>query len=218
MDHAVRLGRRGHVLARPGAGELEGVAHDPVDAAAGEDASPGSRSLASVPSKLRPPTAEYSPSLFSRTTMKSMSPGSRSASGEWMPGISRTGRMLAYCWKLAPDRDQQPPERMLSGTPGSRPRRGRSASCPLIWSSPSSGIMRPCCEIVIAAPGQLVPLEARCRTSGPPPRARGCPRAPPPCRCRRRQSLRSCAFPLAFLHDCVLAIPGKPVLPRSEIF
>jgi hypothetical protein len=54
----------------------------------------------SVPSKLRPPIEEYSPSLFSRTTMKSMSPGFRSASGDRIPGISRTGRMLAYCSKL----------------------------------------------------------------------------------------------------------------------
>ena len=34
----------------------------------------------SVPSYMRPPIDEYSPSLFSRTTQKSMSPGLRPAS------------------------------------------------------------------------------------------------------------------------------------------
>jgi len=54
----------------------------------------------SVPSNIRPPTDEYSPSLFSRTTQKSMSPGLRSRSGEGTPSISRTGRTFAYWWKL----------------------------------------------------------------------------------------------------------------------
>ena len=50
----------------------------------------------SVPSYMRPPTDEYSPSVFSRTTTKSMSPGLRLASGDGMPGISRQGRRLTY--------------------------------------------------------------------------------------------------------------------------
>ncbi len=50
----------------------------------------------SVPSNMRPPTDEYSPSVFSRTTTKSMSPGLRLASGDGMPGISRHGRRLTY--------------------------------------------------------------------------------------------------------------------------
>ena len=50
----------------------------------------------SVPSYMRPPTDEYSPSVFSRTTTKSMSPGLRLASGDGMPGISRHGRRLTY--------------------------------------------------------------------------------------------------------------------------
>ena len=50
----------------------------------------------SVPSNSRPPTDEYSPSVFSRTTTKSMSPGLRFASGVAMPGISRHGRRLTY--------------------------------------------------------------------------------------------------------------------------
>src|ERR1700693_5552111 len=50
----------------------------------------------SVPGNILPPTDEYSPSVFSRTTQKSMSPGLRLASGDGTPGISRTGRRLTY--------------------------------------------------------------------------------------------------------------------------
>ena len=55
----------------------------------------------SVPSYMRPPTAEYSPSVFSRTISMSISPGPsgrpwRSTNGERMPGISRAGRRLTY--------------------------------------------------------------------------------------------------------------------------
>ena len=50
----------------------------------------------SVPANIRPPTDEYSPSVFSRTTRKSISPGRRPASGHGTPGISRTGRRLTY--------------------------------------------------------------------------------------------------------------------------
>jgi hypothetical protein len=52
----------------------------------------------SVPAPNRPPSWEYSPSEFSRTTQKSMSPGSTSRSGERTPGSSRTGRKFTYCW------------------------------------------------------------------------------------------------------------------------
>ncbi len=51
----------------------------------------------SVPPYMRPPMEEYSPSLFSRTTQKSMSPGLRPASGLLTPGMSRTGRRFTYC-------------------------------------------------------------------------------------------------------------------------
>ena len=46
----------------------------------------------SVPAYIRPPSDEYSPSLFSRTTQKSMSPALRFASGHGTPGMRRTGR------------------------------------------------------------------------------------------------------------------------------
>src|SRR5665213_1978537 len=50
----------------------------------------------SVSGNIRPPIEEYSPSVFSRTTQKSISPGLRLASGLGTPGISRTGRRLTY--------------------------------------------------------------------------------------------------------------------------
>ena len=48
----------------------------------------------SVSGYMRPPTLEYSPSVFSRTIIMSMSPGFRPASGERTPGIRRAGRRL----------------------------------------------------------------------------------------------------------------------------
>src|ERR1700709_505085 len=50
----------------------------------------------SVSGNMRPPTEEYSPSVFSRTTQKSISPGLRLASVGGTPGISRTGRKFTY--------------------------------------------------------------------------------------------------------------------------
>ena len=54
----------------------------------------------SVPSNIRPPIELYSPSVFSRTIQKSISPGLRPANGEGTPGIKRTGRRLIY-WSKA---------------------------------------------------------------------------------------------------------------------
>ena len=45
----------------------------------------------------RPPTSEYSPSLFSRTMMKSMSPAFRPLSGLVIPSSNRAGRRFTYC-------------------------------------------------------------------------------------------------------------------------
>ncbi|SAL04539.1 hypothetical protein AWB83_07035 [Caballeronia ptereochthonis] len=50
----------------------------------------------SVPSNIVPPTDEYSPSVFSRTIMKSMSPALRLASGDGTPSNRRAGRRLMY--------------------------------------------------------------------------------------------------------------------------
>ena len=52
-----------------------------------------------VPSPNRPPTCEYSPSLFSRTIHMSMPwRAIASLTGGVTPGSSRTGRSEMYCW------------------------------------------------------------------------------------------------------------------------
>ncbi|MNV73850.1 hypothetical protein D3C71_1670210 [compost metagenome] len=54
-----------------------------------------------VPSYMRPPMLEYSPSVFSRTMNMSISPGcrgdpSRRTTGAITPGMRRAGRRLMY--------------------------------------------------------------------------------------------------------------------------
>ncbi len=98
----------------------------------------------SVPPYMRPPIEEYSPSLFSRTTQKSMSPGLRPASGLFTPGMSRTGRRFTYCWNSRRMGTRSPHSETWSGTPGKPTAPRKIASWPRIWSSPSSGIMWPC--------------------------------------------------------------------------
>ena len=99
----------------------------------------------SVPSNIRPPTEEYSPSLFSRTIQKSMSPGLRSASGERIPGMSRTGRKLTYCRNWRRIGISSPHSETWSGTFGKPTAPRKIASCPRICASPSSGIIAPVC-------------------------------------------------------------------------
>ena len=65
--------------------------------------------------------AEYSPSVFSRTTQKSMSPGLRLASGQGTPGISRTGRRLMYWSNSRRNRISEPHSEMWSGTRSGMP-------------------------------------------------------------------------------------------------
>ena len=80
----------------------------------------------SLPSNMRPPTLEYSPSVFSRTIHMSMSPGfkaspSRSTSGERMPGISRAGRRLTYWSNSRLNLSSEPHSEMWSGTVAGQP-------------------------------------------------------------------------------------------------
>ncbi len=110
---------------------------------------------------MRPPTDEYSPSVFSRTTTKSMSPGARLASGDGMPGISRHGRRLTYWSKPRRHGISEPHSETWSGTVAGQPTAPKKiASKSLSWSNQSSGIMRPCFSVVVAAPVELAPLEA----------------------------------------------------------
>jgi len=49
-----------------------------------------------VPAWMRPPTNAYSPSVFSRTQIMSMSLAVRSASGDLIPASRRIGRRFTY--------------------------------------------------------------------------------------------------------------------------
>jgi len=97
-------------------GPARSVAEDAVHALAGEDGLLDHVSFRS-PSKMRPPIEEYSPSLFSRTTQKSMSPGFRFAQRRRNALHQRTGG----CWRTGgtpADGMSRPQSDTWSGTPG----------------------------------------------------------------------------------------------------
>ncbi len=97
----------------------------------------------SVPANIRSPTGEDSPSVFSRTTMTSMSSGPRPARGLRMPGSKQTGRRFTYWSKLRRIGINRPQSETWSGTPGqpTAPRKIPSAS--RRRSRASSGISAP---------------------------------------------------------------------------
>ena len=99
----------------------------------------------SVPSNMRPPTEEYSPSVFSRTTKKSISAGVRFASGVRAPGMRRQGRRLTYWSNTRRIGMSRPQSETWSGTPGQPTAPRKMLSLSRSRSSPSSGIMRPVC-------------------------------------------------------------------------
>ena len=99
----------------------------------------------SVPSKILPPMLEYSPSVFSRTTKKSTSPGTRPASGLVTPGISFAGRRLTYWSKWRRNCSRLPHSETWSGTTSGQPTAPKKmASNELRVSNQSSGSIAPC--------------------------------------------------------------------------
>ena len=81
----------GQLPLRTGAGDSGRQAHDPGAAGAGEHGELGADLLGS-PRCTRPPAPAYSPSVFSRTTIQSRSPGSMPRRGLLTPGSGRAGR------------------------------------------------------------------------------------------------------------------------------
>ncbi len=67
---------------------------------------------AGMPLYWMPPMPVYRPSVFSRTTTKSISLGSLSFSGVQTPGYSRTGRRLMYWSSSKRVRSSKPFSRM----------------------------------------------------------------------------------------------------------
>ena len=88
---------------------------------------------------------EYSPSVFSRTTKKSISPGFLPASGDFTPGIRRTGRRFTYWSNSRRNWISEPHSEMWSGRIDGMPTAPKKiASWLPIWVFQSSGIILPC--------------------------------------------------------------------------
>jgi hypothetical protein len=101
----------------------------------------------SVPSNMTPPSWVYSPSVFSRTIIMSMSPGLRPASGQGTPANSRAGRRLMYWSNSRRNFSSEPHSEMWSGTVAGQPTAPKSsASCPCSCAFQSLGIIWPCCR------------------------------------------------------------------------
>ena len=75
----------------------------------------------SVPSNITPPRLVYSPSVFSRTMKKSMSPALRPASGQGTPSNRRTGRRLMYWSNSRRNFSSEPHSDTWSGTVAGQP-------------------------------------------------------------------------------------------------
>ena len=118
--------------------QLEGVAHDPVAALAGEDRPAGRPAPPACPCR----AGRRSPSTRPRCS-RARSPcrcraGPRPASGERTPLRSRTGRRLTYWWKPRRIGISSPHSETWSGTPGKPTAPRKIASNARSWSSPSS--------------------------------------------------------------------------------
>jgi len=92
---------------------------------------------------MRPPIELYSPSVFSRTTQKSMSPGLRLASGDGTPSNSLTGRRFTYSSNSRRIGIKRPHSETWSGTPGQPTAPRKMLSYCFRVSMPSSGIILP---------------------------------------------------------------------------
>jgi hypothetical protein len=89
----------------------------------------------------RPPTCEYSPSTFSRTTTRSKSCAARS--GDSTPSNTRTGRRFTYWRNVRRMGISRPHSDTWSGTSGAPTAPSRIASAERTRSSPSAGIIAP---------------------------------------------------------------------------
>ena len=108
----VRLGDRGQQpLAVAAPREIEGEADHALGAVAGEDRRLHGHLVRAVRCSSPPPICAYSPSVFSRTTTKSMSPAVRPASGLAHAGIEHRRPHAGVLIEAAANRQQQPVER-----------------------------------------------------------------------------------------------------------
>ena len=104
--------------------------------------------------------------------------------------------------------------------PESRPRRGRSRrGCGSARARPRASCAR--ARRSTRSSSRISSQSKReAELARPPPRARGCPRARPPCRCRRRRSPRSCGWssrtPASYVLEQVGLSPcGNCIVPQT---
>ena len=108
---------------------------------------------------MRPPTDEYSPSLFSRTTQKSMSPSLLVRERARHAGHQPHRPQVDVLLEAAADRDQQAPQRHVVGHAGEP---DRAEVDGVVVANPVEAVLRHHAAgllVVFAAPGELVPLE-----------------------------------------------------------
>ena len=137
----------------------------------------------SVPSYMRPPMLEYSPSVFSRTISMSISPAfsgcpSRPTSGERTPGISLAGRRFTYWSNSRRKRSNDPHSETWSGIfcgQPTAPKKIASLRCScsfqssgsiLPWRSKNSQLAKPCCSISRPMPKRLAAASSTRSPSG----------------------------------------------------
>ena len=138
----------------------------------------------------RPPTPEYSPSVFSRTITQSRSSGPQRFSGASMPGRMRVGRTLAYWSKPWQIFRRRPHSVTWSGMCGSPAEPNRIASLPRSASRPFAGIISPWARNQSPPQPKSSNSKREGAAGGERFRAPGGRRERLPCRCRRRESSR----------------------------
>ena len=102
------------LLARPGPGQFERKLQHPVDADARHHGLLDHDSR-SVPSYMRPPMLEYSPSVFSRTIIMSMSPALQAGQRRADAGHQARRAQVDVLVELAAELEQRTPQRHVVG-------------------------------------------------------------------------------------------------------
>ena len=227
VDDAVRFGRRGDVLLA-GPRQLEGIAHDPVAAAAGEH-----RLLHRhlVFGALVEPAADRG--IFALVVLAhdvEIDVAGRAVLQRRVDTGQQPHRpQVDVLLEAAADRDQQPPQRDVVGHAGiaDRAEKDRVVEAqlvePVLRHHPAG------LGVGLAAPVEFAPFEARSRSAAPPPPAPRCPPArprlpmpspaitatryvfgmvsPPTCSCSRYRwraatARQSCARPRRICRQC----------------
>ena len=166
---AVRLGRRRQVLLRRACARVRTRTSGCGRRPCGVNTDCWNTISRSVPSNIRPPTDEYSPSVFSRTTTKSMSPGLRFGERRRDARHQPARAQVDVLVEAAAELDQRAPQRNVVGNRGGpadrADRRSRRVRASLL--EPVLRHHAAVLRVIVAAPVELVATRTRCRTSAP---------------------------------------------------